>query len=665
MPAQIARHPIVEALFKQQGVALGLLDRDLRYLRVNAALAAMNGAPVEAHVGRTVRELWPPETAEGIEALAAEVFAGRAIVDLETRVETLAGMERVFTLSYLPIEIGGEVVAILGMLVDVTAREQVEVELAGARQRLVLALEGTGTGTFEYEVDTGALRWSDNLGPLYGRPRGWAPADYDEYVRTIHPDDREMLAADVRRAAAEGRGYEREFRAVLPDGSVRWRASRVHVLGGGAAAPRVLIGMVQDIEARKRRERRSELLARAGLALGESLDVSAVLQHIAQLAVGELGDWCWATLAEPDGELRSVAVAGADAERVEAVREFRARYPTDPDAPTATAEVVRTGRSLRDTAVADALLVAVAGDDDHLALLRSLEIHSLLVAPIVGRGETLGAMTFAFAQSSRPHDEDDQALAEELGRRAGLAIENARLYGTVRRTAITLQRSLLPSGLPDIPGWQVAARYLPGEAGAAVGGDWYDVFPLRSGAFALVVGDVMGRGIPAAAGMGRLRSALQAHLYDTWDAVEALARLDDLVADLRVVPFATVLAVVLEPGTGDVSLCTAGHPPPMLRGADGPRLLEMVPGPPVGSPMGPRRPTLFNLAPGEAMLLYTDGLVEARDATLDERFELLRSVLQDAPVDPSALLDHALAGMLGPSMPDDVAVVGVRRLPTP
>ena len=662
MPDKLAHHPLIEALFTQHSVGLGLVDRDLRYVRINEALAALNGAPVEAHVGRTVREIWPPETAAQIEALAAEVFAGRPIVDQELHLTALNGQSRWFTLSYLPVEIDGEIIAMLGVLIDSTARQHVEVELAAARQRLVLALEGTGTGTFEYEPDSGAIRWSESLGPLYGRPRGWVPASFDAYQELIHPDDRAPLLRDVARAQQEGVGYRREFRAVFPDGTIHWRAVQVHALGGAGHGPRVLVGLIHDIDDAKRRERRAELLARAGLALAESLDIASVLQHVADLAVGELGDWCWVTLREDDAHLRSVAVAGADPARTETMRAFRARYPAAPDAPTASAEVIRTGRSLFDTEVGERLLQAVAGDEPHLAFLRALHIRSLLVTPIVARGETLGAITFALSEGRRVHDDEDRELGEELGRRAGMAIENARLYATVRRTAITLQRSLLPSGLPDVPGWQAAARYLPGEAGAAVGGDWYDVFPLPNGSFGLAVGDVMGRGVPAAAGMGRVRSALQAHLYDTWDAVEALSRLDALVADLRIVPFATVLAAVLDPATGEVTLCTAGHPPPLVRSGRDARVVEVTIGPPVGAPLGSRVPSSVTLAPGDVLLLYTDGLVETREATLDERLDRLCAVTADAPEQPSALLDRVLDAMLAPTMPDDVAVVAVRRL---
>jgi hypothetical protein len=417
---------------------------------------------------------------------------------------------------------------------------------------------------------------------------------------------------------------------------------------------------VHDIEAHKRREHRAEFLSQVSLELSQSLDAGATLQRLARLAIPELGDWCAVVLQPSPRKYDLLAVAHRDPAKIRLARTYQQRYPADPDAPRGTPAVIRTGESELLPVVTDDMLVAGAQDEEHLAMMRGLDLGSMMIVPLVARGRTLGAMTFAYGQGRPTYGQADLELAEDLGRRAGLALDNARLYETVRNSAVTLQRSLLPDELPHIEGWDIAARYFPGEAGAAVGGDWYDLFALPGGTFALVVGDVMGRGIPAATGMSRLRSALQAHLYDTWDPAAAVERLDDLVSALRIVSFATLLAVVLDPRTGEVRVCTAGHPPPLLHGPDT-RFLFVDTGPPVGARVGPRVASAGVVAPGETLVLYTDGLVEAREAPLDRRLELLRQVAGTAPTAVDDLVDRAIDEMLGPTPPDDVAVIAVQR----
>ncbi len=662
MAVALASRPLIDSLIAQETIGVALIDAEYRYVRINAALAAMNGLPAEEHLGRTVREVLPAETADRAEALLAQVLGGTPIADHEIAVPDAGGVERTIIASYLPVPAGNGIGGVLALIVDSTARLAAEEALASARQRLYLALEGTGTGTFEYDIATDVVTWSDTMGPLYGREPGWSPRTIDEYREIVHLEDREPLELAIARAVEQGTGYEREFRVRHPDGSLHWRLSQVHVLRGGDGAPSVLVGLVHDIEARKRRERRAEFLARAGLALAESLDAASTLQHVVELAVDELADWCSVTVEPRPGEYELLAVAHRDPERIALARELLTRYPPQAGASDGVAAVIGTGRAELVARITDAMLAAGAQDARHLELLRGLGLASLMIVPLVARGRTLGALTFASGPGGRAYSAEDLALAEELGRRAGLALDNSRLYEAVHGAAMTLQRSLLPAGLPAVPGWQAASRYLPGEAGAAVGGDWYDLFELPNGSFALVVGDVMGRGIPAAAGMGRLRSALQANLFDSWDPATALERLDDVVQALRIVPFATALAAVLEPSTGDVRVCSAGHPPPLLRGAET-RFLEAPPGPPIGARLTPRRASAPTVQPGESLVLYTDGLVEARESPLDARLALLRDVVHAGPRDESAgaLLERTLARMLGPTTPDDVAVVAVRR----
>ncbi|MFC6082772.1 PP2C family protein-serine/threonine phosphatase [Sphaerisporangium aureirubrum] len=257
---------------------------------------------------------------------------------------------------------------------------------------------------------------------------------------------------------------------------------------------------------------------------------------------------------------------------------------------------------------------------------------SFLITPLIARGNVLGYLVLVRQPCSEPFQEPDAALAEELAARTSICIDNARLYHRERRTALALQSSLLPARLHHPPGLEIAHRYLPAGDLAGVGGDWYDVIPLPGDRCALVVGDVMGHGISAAATMGQLRTATQTLAILDLDPGELLFHLDNVARRLNPDQIATCAYVTYDPATGAVAMASAGHVPPLLVPPGGEATpLPVVPGPPLGVGGERLETCTATLPPGGMLALYTDGLVETRDRTVDEGIATLCSLLSGPP----------------------------------
>jgi serine phosphatase RsbU (regulator of sigma subunit) len=340
-------------------------------------------------------------------------------------------------------------------------------------------------------------------------------------------------------------------------------------------------------------------------------------------------------------------------------RELQRRYPPDPDAPTGAPAVIRSGRSELYPVIDRALLEAAALDEEQIQLVRDLQMHSVMVVPLTARDRTLGAMTFVWAESERQYSTRELELAEEVGRRAGLALDHARLFAREHATAATLQRALLPATLPDLPGYELAVRYVPSDSRDHAGGDWYDAFRLPDGRFGIVIGDVGGRGMAAAATMGQIRNALRAYAFKGAGPGEVVDDLHGLVAaSAGSITFATVVYVVLDPETSAAELASAGHLPALVADkgyVDAPRC------PPLGfSGAAPCALGRFTLAPGETLWLFTDGLIESRRRPLDTGLELLADAAGRATGSLDEIADQLLVE-LPASRDDDIALLGLRR----
>lgn len=418
---------------------------------------------------------------------------------------------------------------------------------------------------------------------------------------------------------------------------------------------------------------RLALIADSSVRIGTTLEVGKTARELAEVTVPELADVVAVDVL--DSVLEDCHVPVRDGPALFRALAVKAAYPTeaaeaaDPPGDVAAygvgrlaTECVRTGRPILITRADDNDLARIARDDHAAALLARAGVHSYIAVPLTARGQILGFLGLTRARNPLPFDEDDLALAGELASRTAMCIDNACSHQRVRNAAETLQRSLLPEHPPRLPGLEVASRYRPAQAAFEVGGDWYDVLPLEGDRTALVVGDVMGSGIGAAATMGRLRAATSAFADLDLDPAEVLQHLDKITSGLGH-PIATCVYAVYDPHRVECHIATAGHLPPVLvRGGKHPELLDLPTGIPLGVGGVSFETTTFDLDPGDQLVLYTDGLVETRHDPIDKRLKTLLRVL-DAPDRPlEKTCDRLLQELRRADGSDDVALLIARTL---
>ncbi|MFF3322459.1 SpoIIE family protein phosphatase [Streptomyces sp. NPDC002889] len=430
---------------------------------------------------------------------------------------------------------------------------------------------------------------------------------------------------------------------------------------------------------------RLKLLYDAGTEIGTTLDVVRTCEELAEFAAARFADFATVDLAETvlNGEEPTAAGAGNDLRRTAfSGAGDTALYPLGElirFVPT-----TRMGTGLRrGEAVLEADLTVLSGwqEQDPVRARKLVEygIHSMIAVPLRARGVILGVAMFWRARKPQSFEAEDLSLAEELVARAAVSIDNARRYSREHTMAVTLQRSLLPRGLPQQDAVDVAYRYRPAQAGlgglGGVGGDWFDIIPLPGARVALVVGDVVGHGLHAAATMGRLRTAV--HNFSSLDLPpdELLGHLDELVARIDQdedaeragagVTGATCIYVIYDPVTGHCSMARAGHHQPVIVHPDGRAEFADVPGsPPLGLGGMPFETLELELPEGSRLVLYTDGLVEDRGREIDEGLELLRLTLaQNSTGTPEQTCEAVLRALLPAHPRDDIALlVGRTRI---
>lgn len=450
-------------------------------------------------------------------------------------------------------------------------------------------------------------------------------------------------------------------------GVQRWNLLKAAPLVDERGEVEATIMVIEDVTEQKRAEQQGAFLAHSSDVLASSLDYQQTLKNVAQLAVPDIADWCAVDLVDQDGDRESVAVAHVDPSRLALAEQLREYEPARLDPEQGMGLVVRSGEPLLYPEIPDEMLVQAAVDDRHLELLRAVGFRSALIVPMRIGNRTLGTLTLVTAESGRVLERPDLDLAELVAARAAVAIENSRLYSERSEIAHTLQQSLLPEELPQIPGYELAGIYVPAYAGTEVGGDFYDVWEEADG-WMIAMGDVAGKGVEAAALTSLVRHTMRATSEFISSPAELLRYVDRTLKRQRARSICTALVLRLQ--RDRALLAVGGHPLPFAISPQGVTCVGEH-GPLLGGFAGVRwHDSVIELEPGTTLVAFTDGVTDAV-GTDGSRYGIRRlaETLGQCPGQAATGVVETLTNALGSFQvgpnADDTAVLALRRLSRP
>jgi PAS domain S-box-containing protein len=670
---------LLETLLREAPIGFAFFDTGLRFRRVNRTLARLHGVDHSVHLGRQPSEVWPADLAAKAEAALRRVLAtGQPVLEADQAVAAAdglglatgrgaAGRERHWAFSWFPCHDGHtNVTGVVLIAADITDRQHSAeaVRRSEARYRSLVQAGAqvvwVTTPAGEVAEDSPEWRWitGQTLEEYLGS--GWLDA--------IHPEDRDRVERAWRECVRTGKTFDNRYRMRTKAGAYRHYDVRAVPI---ERAGKIIewVGASTDVtgqrEAEEMRGRLTEQLSAAALRtarlqqatsmLAEALTVEQVVEVITEVGRSAVG-----------AERSSVALLDQERLRLHTVDPGGQSAAIPLDMPGVITAAVN---SRKPVLIADPEELRRQFEPDASAdlYLRHTDEQAWVALPLLAAGSALGAIRFSFTRPRRI-TEEERVFLEALAGQCALAVERASLFEREHTTAETLQRSLLPDRLPIVPGIILEARYLPVTRNMEIGGDWYDAFKLPDGRLAIAAGDVMGKGLTAAAGMGRVRNALRALALTDPRPAAVLAGLDRLFNATELDEQVTTVAyLVVDPATGEGLAGNAGHLPPLrLRPNAPPRLDEIDAGTPLGW-ASPRQQHAFRLPPSNTVVFYSDGLVENRmrglDAGLDELLSVASQAAPEVIAHPDRLLEYLVDRMLAGYEQDDDVTVLVLHVP--
>jgi PAS domain S-box-containing protein len=660
---------LLATLLREAPIGFAFFGSDLRFRRVNRALARPAGLEPAAHIGRTPAEVWPAQLARlAADAIGRVLTEGTALTEPEPA-EPGSGPFAHWSFTWYPShDTEGGIAGVALVAVDQSPRHGAAEDLRRSQERYRSLVQAGAqvvwvtTPTGEVAEDSPEWRWITGQTVEEYLGKGW--------LDVIHPDDRERVEQDWQDSIRSGKAFDSRYRIRTKTGSYRhYDVRAVAVERDGKIIE--WVGASTDVtgqrEAEEMRGRLTEQLSAAALRtarlqqatsmLAEALTVEQVVQVITEVGRSAIG-----------AERSAVAMLDPDRLRLKVVNP--GGLPDGPGAPSGeipldTPSVMTAAITARRPLMFENPEVLRRHFEEQVSLdlfLAHSDEQAWVGLPLLSSGAPLGALRFSFTRPRQITDEE-RVFLEALAGQCALALERASLFEREHTTAETLQRSLLPDRLPIVPGIILEAKYLPVTRNMEIGGDWYDAFRLPDGKLAVAAGDVMGKGLTAAAGMGRVRNALRALALTDPRPAAVLAGLDRLfIATELEEQVTTVAYLVVDPETGDGMAGNAGHLPPLLLSSTAPPRLDETE---AGTPLGwasPRQQYHFSLPPGNTAVLYSDGLVENRKRGLDKGLDELVAVASQAPPgvaeDPEQLLTYLVDRMLtGYEQDDDVTLL--------
>jgi serine/threonine-protein kinase RsbW len=403
-------------------------------------------------------------------------------------------------------------------------------------------------------------------------------------------------------------------------------------------------------------------LLQAAEIISQAEGYTETLERLAAVAVPVLADLCLVDALMLDGRVVRVAASHSDPAVQPLVDELRLNYGPDPSGVHPSIEVMHTGRARWSESMSDDFLRRTSRDERHYALLKRLGFTSYMTLPLVADNQILGSITLVSAGSGRRFGHSALALADDFTSSVAQVVAAAHRNDSARQAAHTLQASLLPEHLPEIPGLELAVRYLPATINNDVGGDFYDVITGPAGVTTVAIGDVAGHDMKAAAIMGKIRTAARVLAGQATGPRHFIEMLRHGWDNLELERMATLLIASIDEGTGQLRIASAGHPPPLLVESGEARLLDVKPTTPLGAPASEMTEWSGTLAEGATLLLFTDGLVEDRRRSFHEGAAALLQAAS-VPCSPDELCGRVLDALVPDEThhDDDIAMVAVRR----